>query len=371
MKALFLIFHGFEEYNGISKKILYQIQALKDCSLDTHVCYLNDIDNHKTRMIDGDILRDYGNGIKGKILKRIEFNSIVNYVKNNQIKFIYLRYDHNANPFTINLIKRLKKTGAKIAMEIPTYPYDQEYKGLPLPYQRILFFDKCFRGFFAKHIDKIVTFSDYDVIWKKPTIRISNGIDFSKIKVKKQRNDTSKNINLIGVATIHPWHGFDRAIQGLIDYYSKPHELNVSFHIIGSGVPKVLEYYKALIKEHGLEDKIILHGPLFGEQLDNMFEISDIGIGSLARHRSNITKIKTLKNREYAARGIPFVYSETDDDFESMPYIMKVPDDDTPLDIDKVIEFYHSVSMSPAEIRATIEQTLSWKHQMQIVLDNI
>ena len=29
MKALFLIFHGFEEANGISKKIRYQVKALK------------------------------------------------------------------------------------------------------------------------------------------------------------------------------------------------------------------------------------------------------------------------------------------------------------------------------------------------------
>ena len=56
-----------------------------------------------------------------------------------------------------------------------------------------------------------------------------------------------------------------------------------------------------------------------------------MGIGSLARHRSGIDKIKTLKNREYAARGIPFVYSETDDDFEHQPYILKAAPDDSPL----------------------------------------
>ena len=29
MKALFLIFHGFDKANGISKKIHYQVKALK------------------------------------------------------------------------------------------------------------------------------------------------------------------------------------------------------------------------------------------------------------------------------------------------------------------------------------------------------
>ena len=39
MKALFLIFHGFDEANGISKKIRYQVKALKDCGLDVRTCY--------------------------------------------------------------------------------------------------------------------------------------------------------------------------------------------------------------------------------------------------------------------------------------------------------------------------------------------
>lgn len=30
MKALFLVFYGFQEYNGISKKIRYQISALEN-----------------------------------------------------------------------------------------------------------------------------------------------------------------------------------------------------------------------------------------------------------------------------------------------------------------------------------------------------
>ena len=47
MKALFLIFHGFEEANGISKKIRYQVKALKECGMDVHTCYLNEENGHK------------------------------------------------------------------------------------------------------------------------------------------------------------------------------------------------------------------------------------------------------------------------------------------------------------------------------------
>lgn len=40
MKALFLIFHGFNPANGISKKIQYQVDALQACGVDTRLCYM-------------------------------------------------------------------------------------------------------------------------------------------------------------------------------------------------------------------------------------------------------------------------------------------------------------------------------------------
>lgn len=84
-----------------------------------------------------------------------------------------------------------------------------------------------------------------------------------------------------------------------------------------------------MIRDHHLEEYVILHGPLHGEELDEQFERADFAIGSLGRHRSGITEIKTLKNREYAARGFAFTYSETDADFDAMPYVWKVPADES------------------------------------------
>ena len=52
MKGLFLIFHGFEAFNGISKKIRYQVKALKECGLVLHTCWLDDTDNDNIIMGD-------------------------------------------------------------------------------------------------------------------------------------------------------------------------------------------------------------------------------------------------------------------------------------------------------------------------------
>ena len=281
-----------------------------------------------------------------------------------------MRSDHNANPFTINFIHKLKKYNIKTVMEIPTYPYDLEYKGFPLKSKIELFTDKCFRKYLAKQLFRISTFSDNDTILGTKTIKISNGIDFSQIKLKKDPPKNHTSFHLIGVAEVHYWHGFDRVIKGIGEYYQQPKGKEVFFHIVGGVAPSEMSVFKPIIEKYNIEKYIIFHGTKFGDDLDILFEEANFGIASLARHRSNITDIKTLKNREYAARGIPFIYSETDSDFEDKPYILKTPADESPIDIQKIISFYDQCAYTPLEIRNSIKD-LSWKKQMQKVVDEV
>lgn len=366
MKALFLIFHGFNPANGISKKIHYQVNGLKACGVDTRLCYMDETTGRKLRMVDNHVLRDYGSGLKSKLLKRTEYSSIIEYARKEHIDFVYMRSDHNANPFTIHMVRKLKETGIKVVMEIPTYPYDQEYESLSR--RKFLFIDQCFRKILARQLSGIVTFSDYPIIFGKPALQISNGVDFSQIPLKRKINDTNHELHLIGVAEIHYWHGFDRLVRGLANYYQTHPSYKVYFHIIGEffGEREKKEILP-VIKQHGLEEYIILHGARHGKELDDLFEQADMAIGSLARHRSGIIHIKTLKNREYAARGLSFIYSEIDSDFENKPYILKAKADESPIDIYQIIEFYKRQKLSPEQIRNSI-LSLSWKSQMNKVL---
>ena len=70
MKTLFLVFYGFQEYNGISKKIRYQTDALRQCGADVRTCHY-EVGNDGSRkwMIDEDVLADLGKGIPAKIKK--------------------------------------------------------------------------------------------------------------------------------------------------------------------------------------------------------------------------------------------------------------------------------------------------------------
>ena len=370
MKILFLIFHGFDEANGISKKIRYQVKALRECGADVRVCYYDIAPNgHRQWLVNEEVIADLGKGEIAKIKKRVYFKPIYEYAQNESIDLVYIRSFHNANPFTIHLIKQLKTMGARVIMEIPTYPYDQEYV---TPGMRVyLTIDRHFRHKLARELDAIITFSDKEKIFGVPTIRISNGIDFDAIPLKQRINDTSHELHLIGVAEVHYWHGFDRLIQGLAEYYLQEQSYKVFFHIVGqlSGERERQEIIPA-IYNNGLTPYVILHGARYGKELDELFEQADLGIGSLGRHRSGIDKIKVLKNREYAACGLAFTYSETDEDFDNMPYVWKVPANETSMDIQKLIEFHQSIHLQPIEIRNSIAN-LSWKHQMQEVINQI
>lgn len=370
MKALFFTFNDFKAYDGISKKIHHQVKALIACGIDTKTIYYDITPDGKRRwMADNEIIDELGVGIIAKIKKRIDYTPIINYVRKEKIDFVYIRTFHNANPFTINMVKRIKQLGAKVVIEIPSYPYDKEYVTSRMKFQ--LFIHRHYRYRLARKIDAIVTFTNDKYIFGQRTICISNGIDFDSIPLRKIYHDTTPELHLIGVAEIHFWHGFDRLIRGLADYYCSNPTYKVYFHLVGSFFgEQEKEDILSLIKDNHLEQYIILYGACYGEKLEEIFSRADFAIGSLGRHRSGITAIKTLKNREYAARGFSFIYSETDEDFDNQPYILKVPPDESPIDIPDLIAFQRSVTYSPAEIRQSIKH-LSWKEQMSKVISEI
>lgn len=364
MKALFLIFHGLEAYSSISKKIRYQVDAFNQCGVDMRLCYIDiDAAGNQKRMVDDQVVECFERSLKGRIKKWSDYTALLQYVYREQIQLIYIHSFHNANPFLISTLRQLKQTGVQVVLEIPTYPYDQQYKEATTVMQFQLMLDKCFRHKLAKHLSSIVTFSEHKEIFRVPTINISNGIDFEAIKMNERVNDTTSQLRLISVAEIHRWHGFDRLIMGLAVYYKTPQTVRVTYDIVGYGAAAEIEKLKQLVAYNQLEEYVVFHGRQFGEELDKLFNQSDMGIASLARHRSNITHVKTLKNREYAARGIPFAYSEIDNDFENMPYILKIAPDESPLSIAALIEFYRSIDVSPSRIRQSVGH-LSWRAQM-------
>ena len=192
MKILFLVYHGFSEHSGISKKIHYQVKGLRENGHEVHLCYYAQGPNgHWCRFVDDQMIQDYGKGKWAGLRQRIDYQCICDYCVGEKIEFVYARCFMNANPWLVSFFKKLRKVdtlqseGRSVARihvvtEIPTYPYDQEFIGYSKQELLTLKIDQLFRNKLYKQMDALVTFSDAECIFGQRTIRISNGVDFDR-----------------------------------------------------------------------------------------------------------------------------------------------------------------------------------------------
>lgn len=258
-----------------------------------------------------------------------------------KVDFIYIRMP-TASKALVAMCRLLKELNSniKIIIEIPTYPVIGERKGL----KRIADVYAAIEVKKLHHyVDRIVTFSKDDVIWRIPTIRTVNCSKMDSIK-KKKATDTGDLINVITVSSYDYWHGYDRFIEGLGEYYNTNNcERIVHYYIVGDGVE--IPKYKKLVKKYNIDKYVHFEGKHFGKELDILYDKCDIALDSMGRHRSKIYYNSSLKGKEYCAKGLPIVSGVCTelDDYKDYPYYFRVPADDSHINIEDIISFYDSI----------------------------
>lgn len=290
------------------------------------------------------------NKLKGMVYSRLPFTAVL---KNSDYSpnvlpdisgvvdadFIYIRFYWGDYPFG-QAVKKIRKQNpnAKIFLEFPDYPYLGKARGAKFMYMRLK--DKFCSRIYKNNVDYMVTMEYVDSIYNVPAIHMYNGIDTSRIKMRSFKCDDQIDIGF--VATTQKAHGLDRLVLGLREYYARPNSAfkNVVLHIAGGG--EELGNIRKLVAECKLEDKVFFYGYLFGEQLDALFDKIDLGIDYLAPSRDGIKVSSSLKTREYLSRGIPVItgaYLDICMD-KKFQYMLVVEDNDNPIDVGKVTEFY-------------------------------
>ncbi len=367
MKGIYLNF--VPEYEiGVIKKLNFQIKSfnklgvnIKKCKIIEEKFYIDDIfiNNYHT-----------GTSFKEKLLRKIDLYFCLKKLQRTKlyegIDFIYIRYFYSS-PWFISYLKFLKKVNLKVIIEIPTYPYDGEVKD-----NFFTRWDKKYREELHKYVDKAVTYSNDKEILGIICINISNGIDSSEISIIQKNIKKSINeINFIGVARIAFWHSFDRFILSMGEYYKNNPKEVVKFHIVGDGNKETVNALKNLVKENKLENYVIFYGYNAGKELDEIYNKADIGVGGLAAFRQGLTTGSGLKNREYCAKGIPFINGDIDNSFVGCKFVYKVPNENSLFSIKEIIEWYKNLNMTSEEIRKYAENNLSWDIQMKKVVESI
>jgi glycosyltransferase involved in cell wall biosynthesis len=279
---------------------------------------------------------------------------------------LYLRYPLPQLLLPFELTTRRK---CKIILEFNSIEiYEQRERGSFLSYYKELILGRGFR----KRCDGIVGVTDEITGYQltrsgnvnKHHVTIGNGIDVNSVPVRELPANDGQNLRIICVADVAFWHGVDRLIRGIAAYKG---EWNIQLNIVGGG--DELSNLKNLANQLEINDNIIFHGFVHGKELDRLFDQNHIAAGSLGIHRIGLNQLSILKAREYCARGIPYIIACSDPDFpEDFPYILRLPADDNPIDMDLVILFssgiFHDVQHSQ-KMRQYARDSLDWSVKMK------
>lgn len=324
MKMLYIAAFNRRRDIGVYKKIMDQLKTFQQMGIEAKLVHLK---QEATSCFNGKLvcLRQYWEDIQLNI----------------DVDALYIRYVKSSYSF-IRFLQRAKKINPKmkILIEIPTYPYEKEETKREWI---ITANDRIFRKIIRKYVDRIITFSDDRTIFNIKTIRAINGLNFSEITPRKILNDDNNRINVIAVASMKNWHGYDRMLEGLGQYYQKGGQREVNLYLVGDG-PEI-KNYRLLAKKYHITKHVLFCGNKEGEALDAIYDICDIGIVALGCHRKDLTRLSAIKSREYAAKGLPMMVSGYIDVFpaDENDFIYTLPEDDSMVDIERLINWYDSI----------------------------
>ncbi len=194
-----------------------------------------------------------------------------------------------------------------------------------------------------------------------PGMVITNGVHVASVPLTGHRKFEGSALRMVFVASdfVH-WHGLDRLLTGMLQYRG---EMSLELRLVGL-VPTC---YRPLVDRCNAlpQLEVIADGCAYGEALHAKLADVHLAVASLGLYRKGMQEACTLKAREYVARGIPFVCGYSDPDIPSeCEFVLHVPNDASPVDMEDVIAFAQRVQAEPdyqIKMRRFAEEKLDWR----------
>jgi glycosyltransferase involved in cell wall biosynthesis len=338
MTGFFIYWKEISECNlsGIDKKIKAQIDTFNKSGLNCRLYVL-----------------PFQYGLSGlqQLVCRLPFSNLNptwSYSADfEEVDYIYFRRPLCITWHTLKVLKEIRKnnTRVKIIMEIPTYPYDKELlcqaKLWPFYLKDIIN-----RRSLKKYIDRIAVFTEDSELFGIPAIRFTNGINLEQIKAINPGKKDGSNIDLIVVSSFEEWHGYDRILKSLGEYYkgNPDNKRSVYLHMVGDG--QNMHEYRQIVEKYKIQDYVKFYGRVYGKELDVIYNISDIAVDVLGMYRKNNNISCSLKSREYFAKGLPVISGcmiDLLEDVDWFKYFRQFPNDSSLINIDDIVSFYDKI----------------------------
>ncbi|HRG65929.1 MAG TPA: hypothetical protein PLV12_08990 [Saprospiraceae bacterium] len=365
---VYKIYSDEESTKGILRKMLEQARSLERLGASVDMVNLHS----KGVQVDGKlfVLKSlHTPGARHRFEMFDFFANLKTLPKLETYDVVYIRYSPLALGL-LGLLKHLKKINpkVKIFLDLATYPYIHEYKGLKKLVAQVISYR---HKYLKKFIHRIITVGSDSNIWGIPVVAIKNAIDPESYKLKNSVSVPGV-IRLILVSTFWHWHGIDRLINGLIHYMANNPKYTVYLTLIGEGAE--LSKIRELADHPTVKENIFFFPSAYGGELNQFFDQADIAIGTLAVDRINLTECSALKHREYGARGIPFVYAGSDKSFDDKDFVLSLPLAEKDVDFTLIEKFYERLTAQPAQftptaIKERVNKDLSWESQLGFILE--
>lgn len=117
----------------------------------------------------------------------------------------------------------------------------------------------------------------------------------------------------------------------------------VELNLVGDGPEKPM--YQELVQKYQLEEYVHFHPTLVGEQLDELYDESDLALVSFGMYKVGyFGKMMALKSRECLAKGMPLLTGCAIDVLdEEYPYAKTFPNDESVVAMGEVIAFFEQI----------------------------
>ena len=224
-----------------------------------------------------------------------------------------------------------------------------------------------FVGVSSQYLNNQISYLNRNIRSNKFFLVNGNGIDTSKFCVRKNILFDKQSLKLLFVGSGFKYQGLHRILISLENYYSSNFKVRIIVHV--AGISRGKTYLKKYLRNPIVSESIVFHGFIPPHEIDRLADNCHLAINSLSLHQIGIKTASTLKSREYFARGIPFITSSYDDDFDNKyPYILKVSGNENPFDIQDLINLalkLNTDSKHPQKMRQYAIENLDWSLKMK------
>lgn len=349
---------------GTTAKIQSEVQTLR--SMGYEVTYTAYLDNGVAVYDNSDKQVSYKkfisqNSLFLKAFRRSYLTSISRkFLRDTAFDICVLRINSINNSY-YSMLREMKKQGAFVMMESLSYYPNMDFGNIKkASYFMIARSLKKHRNDLKNVVDLMLTEGVLDDFYGIPCVEFGMGVDVDNYQ-KHDYTGNKRDLHLLMVGCDSVYHGTDRIINSVCQYYQKPiADRKVYLHLVGD----ILSKDQTLINKVNLGDKIICYGRRHGKDLDAIFDKCNIALGPLAQHR--IQKKDTgLKTKEYFARGIPYLYTGQEVRVEKdYPYILLLKDDESLVDWNEIFAFYDKLSNDTTiadNMRMKARSVFSWR----------